>query len=114
MNGGPGPPSTLNDTEKELVKEDILNTLRQEECQLNLCNSCKPTCNGMSADNPAASCKEIYDCNPSTPSGKYCISTDSGPHEFLRDEIEPLDVATSLVDALEWPILIGSTRARSG
>ena len=79
--GTPGPPSTLNDTEKELLKEDILNMLRKEVCQLNLCNSCKPTCNGMSADNPAASCKEIYDCNPSTPSGNFWISTDSGPQE---------------------------------
>ena len=60
-----------------MLKEDILNTLREEVCQLNLCNSCK----GMSADNPAASCKEIYNRKPSTPSGNYWISTDSGPQE---------------------------------
>ena len=79
--GAPGPPSALNDTEKESMKKDIMNALREEVCQLNRLSSCKPTCNGMCADNPAASCKEIYDCNPSTPSGNYWISTDSGPQE---------------------------------
>ena len=81
--GAPGPPSTLNDKEKELLKEDILNTLRKEVCQLNLCNSFKTTCRGMSADNPATSCKEIYDCNSSTPSENYWISTDSSPREVF-------------------------------
>ena len=28
---------------------------------------------------PATSCKEIYDCNPNTPSGHYWIYTDSQP-----------------------------------
>ena len=28
-------------------------------------------CKGMSENNPAASCKEIYDCDPNSPSGLY-------------------------------------------
>ena len=84
--GHPGLPGTLTCTEQQLLKEDILNTLRKELDLLNRCNEiqCTPhlklacNCNGLSEDNPAANCKEIYDCNPNTPSGNYWIRNDSG------------------------------------
>ena len=41
----------------------------------------EPQCSGhgTTVDNPATSCKEIYHCNPTAPSGYYWISTTSGP-----------------------------------
>ena len=41
----------------------------------------EPQCagNGTSVDNPAASCKEILDCNPTAPSGYYWVNTTAGP-----------------------------------
>ena len=38
-----------------------------------------PQCVGTTADNPAISCKEIYDCNPTAPSGYYWVNTTTGP-----------------------------------
>ena len=57
--GPPGLPGALNDTEQQQLKDDILNELRGElsvliQCQL-----------------VATSCKELYQCNPATPSGYY-------------------------------------------
>ena len=62
----PGLPGALNDTEQQQLKEDILNVLRDElsvliQCQL-----------------VATSCKELYQCNPATPSGYYNIRTPQG------------------------------------
>ena len=41
----------------------------------------EPQCSGhgTTVDNPATSCKEIYHCNPTAPSGYYWISTTTGP-----------------------------------
>ena len=38
-----------------------------------------PQCVGTSVDNPATSCKEIHDCNPTAPSGYYWVNTTTGP-----------------------------------
>ena len=40
----------------------------------------EPQCSGhgTTVDNPATSCKEIYHCNPTAPSGYYWISTTTG------------------------------------
>ena len=38
-----------------------------------------PQCNGTSADEPARSCNEIYDCDPTAPSGLYWVNTNTGP-----------------------------------
>ena len=64
--GPPGLPGALNDTEQQQLKDDILSVLRDEisvliQCQL-----------------VATSCKELYQCNPATPSGYYNISTSQG------------------------------------
>ena len=63
--GPPGLPGTLNATEQQQLKEDILSVLRDElsmiQCRL------VPT-----------SCKELYQCNPATPSGYYNITTPQG------------------------------------
>ena len=63
--GAQGPPA-LNDTEQQQLKDDILSVLRDElsvliQCQL-----------------VATSCKELYQCNPATPSGYYNIGTPQG------------------------------------
>ena len=41
----------------------------------------EPQCSGhgTTVDNPATSCKEIHDCNPTAPSGYYWINTTTGP-----------------------------------
>ena len=36
-------------------------------------------CVGITVDNPATSCKEIHDCNPTAPSGYYWVNTNTGP-----------------------------------
>ena len=36
-------------------------------------------CAGTAVDNPATSCKTIYKCNPTAPSGYYWINTNTGP-----------------------------------
>ena len=42
-NGLPGPPGTLNDTEKQQLKDDILNELRDELSMLQGCCNSQPT-----------------------------------------------------------------------
>ena len=64
--GPPGLPGTLNDTEQQQLKDDILNVLRDE---LSVLIQCRLV---------ATSCKELYQCNPATPSGYYNISTPQG------------------------------------
>ena len=86
--GLPGPPGTLTFAERQLLKEEILDAIREEIRALNCCNGTqppheitKPPCSGRSEDNPATSCKLIYECNPTTVSGYYWVSTDSGPQQ---------------------------------
>ena len=43
----------------------------------------EPQCAGTSEDNPATSCKEIHDCNPTAPSGYYWVHTTKGPVKEL-------------------------------
>ena len=43
----------------------------------------EPQCAGTSEDNPATSCKEIHDCNPTAPSGDYWVHTTKGPVKEL-------------------------------
>ena len=92
--GLPGPPGTL--TYSDQLKENILELLREKIDMLSLCNPiatsmAQPTdnpqptpqpetqCIGTSVDNPATSCKEIHDCNPTAPSGYYWVNTTTGP-----------------------------------
>ena len=65
--GPPGLPGTLNDTERQELKNDILDMLRNEFSALLQCEARVHT-----------SCKELYQCNPATPSGYYNISTPQG------------------------------------
>ena len=64
--GPPGLPGTLNDTEQQQLKEAILNELRDVANVLIQCQFV------------ATSCKELYQCNPATPSGYYNITTPQG------------------------------------
>ena len=50
-------------------------------CNMSCTPQPRPQCAGTTVHNPATSCKEIYNCNPNTPSGNYWISTDSVPQE---------------------------------
>ena len=96
--GLPGPPGTLTSTEQQQLKENILEVLREEMSMLSHCNMPSPStaqptltpqptpqpgpqCVGTTADNPATSCKEIYDCNPTAPSGYYWVNTTTGPSQ---------------------------------
>ena len=56
--GPPGPPGALSDVEVQELKREI------EELR---CEVFK----GITANCPAVSCKEIKDCNSTSPSGKY-------------------------------------------
>ena len=75
--GPPGIPGTLNDTAQQQLKDDILNTLRNEISKLGCCNtpSPEPLCD---PEGNITSCKELYQCNPDTPSGYYNITTPQG------------------------------------
>ena len=68
--GRPGPPGTVPDAVIEQLREDILEQVRRE---LNL------TCPGYREMYPATSCKIIYECNPTSPSGNYWINSTTGP-----------------------------------
>ena len=82
--GPPGLPGALNYTEQQQLKEEILATLREEISMLSCCNATQPTpdpgpqCEGAFKDNPATSCKAIYECNPTAPSGYYWIRNATG------------------------------------
>ena len=95
--GLPGPPGTLTSTEQQQLKENILEELREEMSMLSHCNMPSPStaqptltpqptplplqCVGIAAESPATSCKEIYDCNPTAPSGYYWVNTTTGPSQ---------------------------------
>ena len=97
--GLPGPPGTFTYAERQQLKQDILEMLQEEISKLSCSNTSQPTSaaqptntpqptlqpepqcagNGTSVDNPATSCKEILDCNPTAPSGYYWVNTTAGP-----------------------------------
>ena len=66
--GEPGPPGTVPDAAIEQLRGDIL-----EQVRILL------VCKGITDNNPATSCKEIYQCNPNTPAGYYWVNTTTGP-----------------------------------
>ena len=69
----PGPPvlpGTLNCTEQQQLKEEILATVREEISMLKCRNKSFPECVCV-----ATSCKELCQCNPALPSGYYLIKT---------------------------------------
>ena len=68
--GPTGPPGSLNYTERQQLKEEILATVREEIRILSYCNK---LCECV-----ATSCKELYQCNPALPSGYYNITTPQG------------------------------------
>ena len=69
--GLPGPPGTVPDDVIEKLRVDILEQVRK----LFICKT------RNSIRNPPTSCKEMYECDPNTPSGYYMVSTDSGPQQ---------------------------------
>ena len=76
--GPPGLPGALNDTAQQQLKDDILNELRDELSMLQGCCSSQPTPTEPQCEHNATSCKELYQCNPATPSGYYNITTPQG------------------------------------
>ena len=66
--GLPGPPGTLSNATIDLLKSNFLEDVRK-----------LLICKGITESNPAASCEEIYKCNPTTPFGKYWINSSTGP-----------------------------------
>ena len=66
--GSPGPPGIVPDAVIEQLREDILEQARK-----------LAICIANSDKNPATSCKEIHDCNPTAPSGYYWVNTTTGP-----------------------------------
>ena len=66
-NGSPGPPGTVPDAVIEQLREDIL----EDVWKLLICK-------GTIENNPATSCKEIYQCNPTAPSGYYWVRNATG------------------------------------
>ena len=72
--GPPGPPGALSDTEMEELRTDLL------EIRYELYTLRKGTANC-----PATSCKEIKDCNSTSPSGKYWLKIETIPVEVYCD-----------------------------
>ena len=66
--GSPGIPGTVPDGVIEQLREGILEEVRRE---LKLCH-------GDREVYPATSCKEIYQCNPTAPSGYYWVKNATG------------------------------------
>ena len=66
--GRPGPPGTVPNAVIEQLRQEIL-----EEVMKLL------PCLANSENNPATSCKEIHDCDPTAPSGYYWVNTTAGP-----------------------------------
>jgi len=62
------PPGTVPDAVIEQLRRDILDQARK-----------LAICIANSDNNPATSCKEIHDCNPTAPSGYYWVNTTTGP-----------------------------------
>ena len=65
--GNPGPPGTVPDAMIEQLRAGILGEV------LKLLH-----CKGFFINNPATSCKEIYDCDSTAPSGYYWVRNATG------------------------------------
>ena len=72
--GPPGPPGTLSDAVIDQLVASIAERVRRE---LNL------PCKLGSARHPAASCQDIYDCDPTAPSGYYWVNTTTGIRQMF-------------------------------
>ena len=70
--GSPGPPGTVPDAVTEQLRADIL----EEVLKL-------LPCKGFFINNPATSCKEILDCNPTAPSRYYWVNTTTGVRQIF-------------------------------
>ena len=68
---GPIGPPGLNGTVPDAVIEKLRNDILQEVLKL-------IPCKGSVRNNPATSCKEIYECNPIAPSGYYWVTNATG------------------------------------
>ena len=95
LQGPPGPPGTCSYSEVSLVKgvrdistsltesvknltEELINSLGRIELAVTQCNTAEPPCPrslGLSSYKPAKSCREIFQCNPSSPSGYYWLKS---------------------------------------
>ena len=69
---GPVGAPVLDGTVTDAVTEKLRNDILQEVLKL------IPSCKGSVRNNPATSCKEIYECNPTAPSGYYWVSNATG------------------------------------
>ena len=72
--GPPGPPGTLSDAEIKQLERSLLKDVQR-----------LLFCKGISESNPAVSCKDIYECNPTAPSGKYWLNTSTVPIQVFCD-----------------------------
>ena len=97
VQGPPGPPGTCSYTEVSLVKgvkdintslkdsvknltDELIGALERIEQAVTKCNTEEPPCPrplGMTSYKPAKSCREIFRCNPSSPSGYYWLKSDT-------------------------------------
>ena len=74
--GPPGPPGVLSDAELQELRDELVIEIRIITCKLR---------KGDSAASPATSCKEIYECNSTSPSGTYWLHTRAGAVEVYCD-----------------------------
>ena len=72
LDGSPGPPGTVPDAVIEQLRAGILEEV------LKLLH-----CKGFFRNNPATSCKEIHDCDPTAPSGYYWVNTTTGERQVF-------------------------------
>ena len=91
--GLPGPPGSLTIVEQQQLKDSILAELRDDISMLCQCSTANTSTNstttptpqpgpqgiGTSASDPAISCKEVYESDPTSPSGYYWVNTTTGP-----------------------------------
>ena len=71
--GPPGPPGVLSDAELQELRRELVEEIT---CKLH---------KGDTAASPATSCKEIYECNSTSPSGRYWLNTRTGAVEVFCD-----------------------------
>ena len=71
--GPPGPPGVLSDAELQELRRELVEEIT---CKLH---------KGDTAASPATSCKEIYECNSTSPSGKYWLYTRTGTVQVFCD-----------------------------